>query len=151
MSAACLDLGLSISACTTPRQCSAAFAGLPTLPAVRPLLLPAATLAVGVAAAGLLCMFQVGSWITGAAQSLKHLEQPAPAAPAPPKPLAELIAERKVRAGPCTPPYSLQGFAGSLGAAHALLAFAAAAVGPFTESLSASQVLGVESHPIQWS
>lgn len=72
-------------------------AGLPTSPAVRPLLLPTATLAVGVAAAGLLCMFQVGSWITGAAQSLKHLEQPAPAAPAPPKSLAEMIAERKVK------------------------------------------------------
>jgi hypothetical protein len=62
------------------------------------LLLAAATLAVGVAAAGLLCMFQVGSWITGAAQSLRHLEQPAPAAaPTPAKSLAELIAERKVR------------------------------------------------------
>lgn len=57
--------------------------------------LPAATLAVGVAAAGLLCMFQVGSWIAGAAQSLRHLEQPALPAP-PPKSLAELIEERKV-------------------------------------------------------
>lgn len=43
-------------------------------------------------------MFQVGTWITGAAQSLKHLEQPAAAAaaPAPAKTLAELIADRKV-------------------------------------------------------
>lgn len=62
------------------------------------LLCPAATLAVGVAAAGLLCMFQVGAWITDAAKSLRHLEQPMPAvAPPPAKSLAELIADRKVR------------------------------------------------------
>jgi hypothetical protein len=58
----------------------------------------AATLAVGVAAGGLLAMFWVGSFITGAAKSLKHLEeQPRPAPPPlPPKSLRELIAERKV-------------------------------------------------------
>jgi hypothetical protein len=59
----------------------------------------AATLAVGVAAGGLLAMFWVGTFITGAARSLKHLEEPAAAAPPPPqKSLAELIADRKVRA-----------------------------------------------------
>jgi hypothetical protein len=47
-------------------------------------------------------MFWVGTFITGAAKSLKHLEEPAaPAAaavpPPPQKSLAELIADRKVR------------------------------------------------------
>lgn len=58
----------------------------------------AATLAVGVAAGGLLAMFWVGTFITGAAKSLKHLEEPAAAAvpPPPQKSLAELIADRKV-------------------------------------------------------
>eukprot|EP00878_Enallax_costatus_P003051 GHUV01003250.1.p1 GENE.GHUV01003250.1~~GHUV01003250.1.p1 ORF type:complete len:166 (+),score=54.32 GHUV01003250.1:303-800(+) len=56
------------------------------------------TLAVGVAAGGLLAMFWVGTFITGAARSLRHLEEPAPAAPPAPQPtksLAQLIAERK--------------------------------------------------------
>ncbi|WIA15159.1 hypothetical protein OEZ85_001845 [Tetradesmus obliquus] len=55
------------------------------------------TLAVGVAAGGLLAMFWVGTFITGAAKSLKHLEEPAAAAAPPPqKSLAELIEDRKV-------------------------------------------------------
>eukprot|EP00882_Tetradesmus_deserticola_P004868 GHRQ01005130.1.p1 GENE.GHRQ01005130.1~~GHRQ01005130.1.p1 ORF type:complete len:167 (+),score=63.32 GHRQ01005130.1:523-1023(+) len=55
------------------------------------------TLAVGVAAGGLLAMFWVGTFITGAAKSLKHLEESAVAAPPPPqKSLAELISDRKV-------------------------------------------------------
>eukprot|EP00879_Flechtneria_rotunda_P003362 GHRR01003590.1.p1 GENE.GHRR01003590.1~~GHRR01003590.1.p1 ORF type:complete len:164 (+),score=45.17 GHRR01003590.1:264-755(+) len=59
-------------------------------------LLWSTTLAVGVAAAGLLAMFWVGTFITGAANSLRHLEQPLTApAPPPQKTLAELIAERK--------------------------------------------------------
>jgi hypothetical protein len=43
-------------------------------------------------------MFWVGTFITGAAKSLKHLEEPAAAAvpPPPQKSLAELIADRKV-------------------------------------------------------
>ena len=60
----------------------------------------AATLAVGVAAGGLLAMFWVGTFITGAAKSLKHLEEPAAAAAPPPqKSLAELIEDRKVSMG----------------------------------------------------
>uniref|UniRef100_A0A383W893 Uncharacterized protein n=1 Tax=Tetradesmus obliquus TaxID=3088 RepID=A0A383W893_TETOB len=54
------------------------------------------TLAVGVAAGGLLAMFWVGTFITGAAKSLKHLEEAPAAAPPPQKSLAELIEDRKV-------------------------------------------------------
>ncbi|KAF8060542.1 hypothetical protein HT031_004719 [Scenedesmus sp. PABB004] len=50
-------------------------------------------LATGVAAGGLVAMFFVGSFITSAARSLRHIEEPPP--PPPPRPLAELVAERK--------------------------------------------------------
>lgn len=54
-------------------------------------------LASGVAAAGLVTIVYLGTWIVGAAGALRAQEA-APAAPPPkPKSLAELIAERKVR------------------------------------------------------
>jgi hypothetical protein len=64
----------------------------------------AATLAVGVAAGGLLCMFYVGSYITRAAAALKQLD-PQPAGGAggtqPAKSLAQMIQERKVCGSAC--------------------------------------------------
>lgn len=56
--------------------------------------------ASGVAAAGLVSMVWLGTWIVGAADSMRVPAGDAAAAKAPEKPksLAELIAERKVRA-----------------------------------------------------